>query len=105
MNVEAQGNDHVKTSLDGDTATSKGSSQWDDMTPEQKETVMTAFNGVAVDKVLKGVERGKGRNGFVDIAVRKDQEKEDSVSHAEVVWNMMNKLQNKRMIEKEVILL
>ena len=75
------------------------------MTPEQKETVMTAFNGVAVDKVLKGVERGKGRNGFCDIAVRKDQEKEDSVSHAEVVWNMMNKLQNKRMIEKEVILL
>ncbi|MFJ8292906.1 hypothetical protein [Bacillus tropicus] len=69
VNVEAQGNDHVKTSLDGDTATSKGSSQWDDMTPEQKETVMTAFNGVAVgqgmvDKVLKGVERGKGRNGF-----------------------------------------
>lgn len=69
VNVETQGNDYVKTSLDGDTATSKGSSQWDDMTPEQKETVMTAFNGVAVgqgmvDKVLKGVERGKGRNGF-----------------------------------------
>ncbi|PER31341.1 hypothetical protein CN490_07745 [Bacillus cereus] len=69
VNVEAQGNDHVKTSLDGDTATSKGSSQWDDMTPEQKETVMTAFNGVAVgqgmvDKVLKSVEQGKGRNRF-----------------------------------------
>ncbi|WP_242304045.1 energy-coupling factor transporter transmembrane protein EcfT [Bacillus cereus group sp. BfR-BA-01350] len=69
VNVEAQGNNHVKTSLDGDTAISKGSSQWDDMTPEQKETVMTAFNGVAVgqgmvDKVLKGVERGKGRNDF-----------------------------------------
>ncbi|WP_172794974.1 hypothetical protein, partial [Bacillus cereus] len=69
VNVETQGNDYVKTSLDGDTATSKGSSQWDDMTPEQKETVMTAFNGVAVgqgmvDKILKGVEREKGRNGF-----------------------------------------
>ncbi|SCM92576.1 Uncharacterized protein BWINRASL_00861 [Bacillus mycoides] len=66
VNVEAQGSDYAKTSLDGDT---KGSSQWGSMTPEQKETVYNAFNGVAVGqgvigKLLKRIKPEKGRNRF-----------------------------------------
>lgn len=64
VNVKAQGNDHVKVTSD-----TKGSSQWGSMTPEQKETVYNAFNGVAVgqgmvDKVLKSVKPEKGWNRF-----------------------------------------
>ncbi|MED0978158.1 hypothetical protein P4T48_01005 [Bacillus paramycoides] len=67
VNVEAQGNDYVKVTSDGDTT--KGSSQWGSMTPEQKETVLNAFNGVAVGqgmigKLLKRVKPEKGRNRF-----------------------------------------
>ncbi|HDR7515168.1 hypothetical protein [Bacillus mobilis] len=71
VNVEVQGNDYTKTSFDGDTAEAKakGTSQWGSMTPEQKETALNAFNGVAVgqgmiDKLLKRVEPEKGQNHF-----------------------------------------
>ncbi|OQR55135.1 hypothetical protein [Bacillus sp. CDB3] len=69
VNVEAQGSEYVNTSLDGDTAKAKDSSQWGSMTPEQKETVYNAFNGVAVGqgmigKLLKRIKPEKGRNRF-----------------------------------------
>ena len=67
VNVEAH--DYVKTSLDGDTAKVKDSSQWGSMTPEQKETALNVFNGAligqgTIDKLLKRVETEKGRNRF-----------------------------------------
>ncbi|KXY32628.1 hypothetical protein AT269_16980 [Bacillus cereus] len=67
VNVEAH--DYAKTSLDGDTAKAKDSSQWGSMTPEQKETALNAFNGTLVgqgmiDKLLKRVNPDKGRNRF-----------------------------------------
>ncbi|MDR4985967.1 hypothetical protein RGU74_20320 [Bacillus cereus] len=64
VNVEAQGNDHVKVTSD-----TKGSSQWGSMTSEQKETALNVFNGALVgqgmiDKLLKRVDPDKGRNRF-----------------------------------------
>lgn len=71
VNVEVQGNDYVKTSLDGDTThhTDESSSQWDNMTPKQKETVKNAINGVAVgqgmiDRLLNDVEEKKEQQCF-----------------------------------------